>query len=431
MSGGIDFLSGMTDSSPLYADIIFDGGVLRCARNCSHRVWSYNTDPGHIFGLVRAGGAKIDVPADVPTTSLAITWSMSTDVADGVDGGLLKTGYGILGLRKECNVKGPVVVREGRLHSSCTTAGAAAIGVGDVVVGSGDVCLRTGARAVAACSAAGATFSYTNAASLVLGSGVALTLGADSAAENSVIRRQGRGVLFVTSEVANSPVGTGPSLMVKGGIECDAATGLPVQPIFTGRRLSGSGNVRRIAFAKCSGESVVPHEAVAFNPSTSDSSTVAQITSSAVAVSSDASVGALNVEYSSGAGGLSIADDATLSIGSGNAGSVSALVVNNTLASSSAASVSGGTIRFTTPEAVVAVNGAHESVYPIKIGSVLAGDCSVTFAAPALDILGFRGCVSLGKDNTYTGDTWIEGVEVTAEKTGAFGRGTVQIRLPL
>ena len=281
-------------------------------------------------------------------------------------------------------------------------------------------------------AASGASLSYTNCATLALSSGTALTIGDAGAAADSALVREGHGVLLVMSGTANSALGANASVTVNGGLSNDFKTGILRQPIFERRQVTGSDNLYRARFLKCdANNSLVPASPVTFNPGSSTSETVAEITSSAVTVNDNASVGALVVELSPKGAGLTVSSGVTLAVGSGNAGSVAPILLNNVKVSASAGDQTGisgsGTIDFGASEGVIVVNGNAGLQNPIQIDTALAGSGGITFAAPTLFGAGYRGYVTLTKAGSYTGGTWIENVHVSARAGGCFGTGTIHV----
>lgn len=426
--------SGMTDASPLYVNVLFNGGVLRSESADGNQSWSSYDDKGHITGKVQAGGAKIDVPRAQLGSGLTLTWPLVSDVAEGADGGLLKTGVGSLTLTRKCEITGPLDVVDGQLVSTCANAGELAFGSGDVTVREAELSLQGGV-ATTLCSAPGAKLSYAECASLAVKDGADVTIGAAGAAADTVLCRAGHGVLTVSAGSNNKRLNASSTIKVNGGLALDSATGLPKAPIYERCWISGGNamTVRRHRFLTLDGENrLVPASAVAFNPSTSTSATVAEITGAPVTVSENASVGALDVEYlngSTGSGGLTIANGKTLTIGSGEAGSVASLLINNTYATSAGlASVLGGTISFGAAEGVILLNNDYSKETPTKITSSITGTGGLVIAAPLKPTAGHHnGYVSLSAVNPYSGGTWIEGAIVRADKAGCLGTGAVHV----
>ena len=434
VSQWIGFLSGMTAGSPLYADIVFNGGVLRGAY-AGNQNWSKNSDPGHITGRVEAGGARIDVPRTDASFGLTLTWPFVSAVATGKDGGLEKTGLGTLTLTKPAAFTGPCRVVAGRLAAKCTTANEPAAGTGDIVLGGAELVFNGGV-AVPACSQEGSTLSFANCAAVTLAGGTALTLGAATAEDASVLRRNGHGVLLMGPGENGKTLGQNSSVTIHGGVALDAVTGLPKAPVFERDQLAvnGARTTQRARFLTCDANgALVPATTVTFDPALSTKATVAQVTSTAVTVNENAAVGALNVEYAlgtTGKGGLTIADTAVLSIGSGETGSVAPLLLNGTFLNANGyASVTGGTIDFGASEGVIVLNEAYNNAYytPSRIDSAIAGTGGLTIAAPPLAKAGIRGFLALGKTSTYSGGTWIESALVRADKAGCLGTGVVHV----
>ena len=435
VSEWIGMQNGMLDDSPARAEILFDGGVLQNVRTTGKNyTWSAFGDKGHITGKVRAGGARLNTQMSAVDNYIQLSWPFLSDVAEGKDGGFTKTGLGAVILKRMCTVNGPVRVLDGWLKSDSSEAGAT-FGTGDILLGG--MLDFNNARAHAACSDAGAALIYTNAATLIATGGASVTLGAADAAADSVLRRADHGVLFVGTATAGKTLGTHYSVTVNGGVALDADTRLPKAPIFMKHPSTVGNNPRRNGFLTCGADgALMPAAVVAFDPATSTAATVAEITS-VMTLNADAAVGALNVECpkigtatGSSANALTIAEGATLAIGSGNAGSVAPLLMNVTSVDERhIQSIGGGAIDFGAAEGVIAVNDVKSAFfYQFRLDSVIKGTGGVTFASPSINSSTlFRGALALGKVNTYTGGTWIEQVELIVEKAGGLGMGTVHV----
>ena len=418
-------------SAPAEGKIIFNGGVLRAAGTINLTWWSSYYDPDdRVKAYIGSGGAFIDVASANFDRLLTINWPFVTGVENGTDGGFVKLGRGRLRLSRPYAGTGVFEVREGRFEVG-SDMGTTPFGTAGMRIGSGEMYFYSpGSYSVAA--AAGASLSYTNCATLRLAGNVALTVGPSGAAADSAVSRCGHGVLGIMPAAADATLGGNATLTVNGGMATDASTGILCQPVFERRYLSGAVNPYRMRFLTCDGNgALTPAAAVEFNPASSDSSTVAQITTAAVTVSEDTSVGALDVELSPKGVGLTIASGKTLRIGSGSAGSVAPLLLNSVNASygaNNAAGVAGGTIDFGEAEGVIVLNGHTGIWYLPTIDSALAGSGGITFAAPTLFAMDtYRGMVALTKAGTYTGGTWIENAHVSARAVGCLGSGTVHV----
>ena len=410
--------------------ILFNGGLLRAAGAGNQTWWGASADPNErVKAYIGAAGAFIDVKALAHDRVLRIDWPFVSGVTGGVDGGLVKLGLGQLRLLKPYAATGLVDVREGSVQT-LADAGATPFGTAGVRIGCGYLKFAGNTASVGAAS--GASLSYANCATLALSGGSALTLGAAGSEADSAIAREGHGVLLVMSGTANSALGANATLTVNGGLSNDATTGILRQPVFERRQVTGSVNQYRARFLTCDGNgALLPAAPVEFNPAASDSSTVAQITADAVTVSANASVGALSVELSKKGNGLTVDSGVTLSVGSGSAGSVAPILLNNHVTGASLGDQTGisgaGTIDFGASEGVIVVNGNGGLQNPVQIDTALAGSGGVTFAAPMLFAAGYRGYIALSKAGSYTGGTWIENVHVSARAEGCFGNGTIHV----
>ena len=99
--------------------IVFDDG--RLTFNASTTVFAFGSTAtaGHLSVRLREGGLTIDTfGGDVVWDAVPLD---GTDVPDGTDGGLVKTGKGCLTLSAAARYKGATVVRNGTLHVSDAT----------------------------------------------------------------------------------------------------------------------------------------------------------------------------------------------------------------------------------------------------------------------------------------------------------------------
>ena len=420
--------SSGTISALAEGKILFNDSVMRAVGSGDQSWWTGSRDPDErVKAYVGAAGATMDVQASSPSRSVTVGWPFVSGVANGIDGGLVKLGLGKLVLAKPYAATGFVDVREGGV-SAATSSSATEFGTAGVRIGGGYLEF-TGGNPISVSATSGASLSYTNCATLRLASGVALTIGDAGAAADSAIVREGHGVLTVMSGTAEEALGVNASVTVNGGLSNDATTGILRQPIFERRSMSAN-NTYRARLLKCENNALVPASPVEFDPATSSTSTVAQITGDAVTVSANASVGALVVERSTGAG-LTVNDGVTLSVGPNTAGSVAPILLNSVDLSAgepAKAGISGvGTIDFGASEGLIVLNGNASIWYPVNIDNAIAGSGGVTFAAPTLFSDGIRGCVVLNKAGAYTGGTWIENAHVSTTADGSFGSGTIHV----
>ena len=440
VSGSLNVPTYMAQSTGAYGRIIFDGGLTRAivppsASNPAngYMSWGVNEDPNeHLKGYIRGGGAVIDVVANSYTKVLTLNWPLVSGVENGVDGGLEKRGVGQMTLKKPYRATGPVNLRDGMFLAD-VACGASPFGTANVRIGSG-LMKFAGTGAIAIEPASGASLTYENCATLCLSDGTHLTLGGAGATPGSVLARDGHGVLLVMSGTANTALGANASVTVNGGLENDPSTGILREPVFERRQVSGNANPYRARFLKCNANNeLVPATTVEFDPSSSTSATVAEITSAAASVNDNASVGALNVELSPAGKGLTIAQNATLTIGSGNAGSVAPLLLNNVSTGAglndNAGIAGGGKIDFGEAEGVIVFNSNAGYLLPVALECALSGSGGVTFAAPMQQFagLGCRGAAEIKRASTYTGGTWIHNMQLSITKEGGLGSGTVHV----
>ena len=423
-------LGKLEAGSPLYANILFNGGLLRSS-SINDVKWCNVEDLGQVVGKVKKGGAKIDVPRANAGYGLTLTWPIVADVAAGeTDGGLVKSGYGHLTLKKSCDITGPISVKAGRLISNASGDNDVAFGSGSVDLSGSELFIWANNTVRSICSGQNAKFTYGGGSALAISTGIQLSVGNADETDCPFVRN-GHGVLAIdacTNDKRFGDNGVG-SVKVNGTIALDTKTKLPKAPIFERLSLTGAKKQRYAFLTLDDDNKLVAKKAEVFDPASSTASTVAEISANATTVSVDTVVGALAVSYAKGKGGLVIESGKTLSIGSGEEGAVAPLVLNSTLDTDAGyASVEGGNIDFGNAEGVILLNYLHSLNTYSRITSVIKGTSGLTIAAPQpkgeTKIAGF---VYLEAENTYSGGTWIENASVAVIKGTSLGSGTVHV----
>lgn len=134
--------------------------------------------------------------------------------------------------------------------------------------------------------------------------------------------------------------------------------------------------------------------------------------------------GSLNTSSASGNSIVTISAGATLSVGDGVN---PAPVILQSAGGSSVASIDGaGTLDFGTSEGVIIGCWLANGAYPVRVRAKIAGQNGLTLAAPPT----FNGSgmvVELYGENTYSGDTVINGVQAIPKSDTAFSSGKVRI----
>ena len=413
--------------------IIFDGGTLR-STSSERNYWCAWDLRGKFTAYIGANGGRIDVPRTRWMHGvLRIIAPFTSGVPDGIDGGLEKTGMGGFVFENPATYTGPTRVLGGTLRTTAYQSGEAPYGTGSILLENG-MLLTTRAVNHTMASAPGATVTYRGGS--ILGSlepnvGQLLTIGPADAAPGSVFVRDGHGVLaLMVRNPANSTFGDSWKFKVNGGMPLDAHTGLVTSPVF-GYCAGSKGGWWFVTF-------LTYDDAIGFKEPTyvegvgGGNTSVARISTAAATVSANAHVGALDMRYSAGKGGLSIADGKTLTIGNG-AGTLAMVVMNSYNEAGSQANryqtITGkGALDFGTAEGLVVCNQCFCNYYTYLAGLIscpIRGSGGMTFAGLA-EHTGHSD-LELGAANTYTGGTWIENLCVKPMVNGAFSSGTVTV----
>ena len=415
--------------------ILLDGGTIRSTFKTSD-FWNTWDMHSKFTIYIGANGGRIDVPRSRWLKGvLRIIAPFASGVPDGIDGGLEKTGMGEFVFEDPATYTGPTRVLGGALRSTATGRhdGATPFGTGAILLENG-MLLTTRAVNHTMASASGATVTYRGGS--ILGSLETnvvqlLTIGPADAAPGSVFVRDGHGVLaLMVRNPANSTFGDSWKFKVNGGMPLDAHTGLVTSPVF-GYCAGSKGGWWFVTF-------LTYDDAIGFKEPTyvegvgGGNTSVARISTAAATVSANAHVGALDMRYSAGKGGLSIADGKTLTIGNG-AGTLAMVLMNsyNTVGSMANRfqTITGkGALDFGAAEGLVVCNQSFRNYFTYLAGQIscpIRGSGGMTFAGLA-EHTGHSD-LELGAANAYTGGTWIENLCVKPMVNGAFSSGTVTV----
>lgn len=393
-SDGMDKGQNIPDGANL--EVIFNGGT-----------WLYDTAlPGSsageilqdpIVGRVGARGAKFDIRSTGVTKGegLKIAGPLLSNVQDGKDGGLVKTGLGFLRLDSvNSTFTGTFYHRCGWLFSGLTSGTATPYGLGSFVL-DGGIFLLNQDYTLPVVTTAGETFKYAQAAPIFYNKPNAdVVIGnADATSGDDVLQPlNGSGVLLLTNP---SNLGTDAHFFVNGGLECQE-NGRIRQPIF---ETDSEKGLNFLTYDKEAGAKILEGG--------SDWETGAAVAvSGAQSLAADTTVDAVSCLQGSS---LTIADDAKLNI-TGD-GSYAPLLVRGS-------TITGGAVNFG------GARGYVVSLGTTTIASELRSSGGITFAGmpQRSDSL-----VRLLASNTYTGDTYICDTSVQPNVLNVFGSGKIYV----
>lgn len=413
---------------------ILNGGWIRStAQPAAYGQWCTWDLRGKFTGYVGVNGAHFDVPHKRWGRFFRIIMPILTGVADGIDGGLEKTGMGYFVFENAATYTGPTCVRGGVLRTTAYQADEAPYGTGSIFLENG-MLLTTRAVNHTMATAPGATIAYRGGSilgSLQSNTDQLLTLGPADAAQDAVLMRDGHGVLaLIVRDPANTTLGGSWKFKVNGGLSLDANTGLVTSPVF-GYFAGSAGGWWYVTF-------LTYDDAVGFKEPTyveglgGGNTSVARISSEKVTLTANAHVGALDMRLAAGPGGLSIADGKTLTVGNG-VGTRAMVLMNSCNHTASQANryqtITGkGALDFGAAEGLVVCNQSCRDYYVYLAGQIncpIRGTGGMTFAGLA-EHTGHSD-LQLGAANTYTGGTWIENLCVKPMVNGAFSSGAVTV----
>jgi hypothetical protein len=234
LTGGFELLGKDSDYPTYSGTIYFNGGLLHSVMNepLDLRNWKFK---GLVSGIVQERGARIKTSFDKVMSVLSFGPSLvSGTVAPAKDGGLSKYGRGILEIPSNCSYNGDTYIGPGGgLQFPVKNADFSPCGPGSVTLDSGFILTLDESKTVSYATGEGSKFSFGGTSMIAFNKTGSAVLGNAGAAANSVLARNGTGILLLGSyHTRNAVMGTGMKVKVNGGIDCDADTKLPAVPVF-------------------------------------------------------------------------------------------------------------------------------------------------------------------------------------------------------
>lgn len=388
----------------------FKGGTLRSNSRGYSSAWPANS---RIVTTVGAEGGAIDIARTTPVTgntTITINNAITSGVASGIDGGLVKRGMGTVEFKAGNTFTGGLTIEEGRVIDAASSGTA---------VGTGIVTLDFGQLAVADTIE---TRDYPTVS--CCGAGAVMLKAAGQTVTFASIERSGSGVLGLVHP--NGQV-LGSTLYVKStaAVPChaDGRVKAPIVGIDVG---SSSGN-------HYSPASILKYDASSgFMPADvqegfvgATSETAVKVTAAGQTLSSNTSIGALVIDRDAGGNALNINSGVTLHVGNGTDPAL--VLLNQYNNNGRRAYIAGqGTLDFGSSEGVVVV-AANSTLGGIS--TKITGTGGLTIAEP-FNFETSGQCyhqLRLAGANTYTGGTRIYGVRVEAGSSSCFGSDYVEV----
>ncbi|MDX9866420.1 MAG: autotransporter-associated beta strand repeat-containing protein [Kiritimatiellia bacterium] len=403
MQGGFGTV-GSQEAHPTFVN--FDGGLLRFLGSRTSVAGAY-----HRYN-VREGGARVEAATVGSTTTFNQGFTNAT--GGTVDGGLIKSGPGLLRFLADNGYTGASVLNAGTLTAQ---------GTGGTPFGYGPVTINGGTLEIAP-SGSGANLSMSvahgDAANTVtVGPGVSMlrpargsqsslsvTLGAAGAAENSVLKRDTYGVLAIWPGAGTATLGGTEKVLVNGGV----ATVNGMVPAVFGIHNDDRRSCDFLTYDATDGFSVAAYTSGLGGGDTS----IANVTANA----STDSVHVHALRVHNGAV-LTVNSGQTLTVGDGV--NPAGVILNNS--SGVTAGLNGGTLDFGTSEGVIIYNLRRSNQFGPTLGSVIAGSNGLTLAGGGPD----EDLQLTASANTYTGPTRIMAGRVSLANSRGFSDGDVYI----
>lgn len=447
----------------------FDGGTLRSDQQENVDVPSYpNSLPDDMkVAYVREGGACFDVPRTNRAAKLTSYWTVRSDVADGKDGGIRKTGGGLMTFAAPVSTTGPVAIEDGNIVN--TRSGSSVLGSGSLVLGDKTSLMMDNTAAAKLAYGTGAQVKFSGNATIRLTKlDVGLELGDESDATVPFVR-EGRGYLTFMAGNGGGSAGSDSGndfrrrpITLHSGALANASCGILSAPVFGwvwGQTDDGWGHnrgskdLRFMAYNSESGLLDIAHS-VQTNaiPAGSDESTLAYFhNNQTVTLSADAKVGAMTVyggnhrsdAAASRIGGVSISQGVTLTVGSDELGCAPIVMDNKYVDTTDygPAIIGGkGTLDFGAREGLIGLNLTYANSgvrLPARIECTVAGTGGLTVFAPYVDVpvdggAGFDAqdtvrALRLSGENTYGGGTYVDNAIVLPVKATSLGTGAVTL----
>ncbi|MGN0846129.1 MAG: autotransporter-associated beta strand repeat-containing protein [Kiritimatiellia bacterium] len=412
-----------------YGEVVLDGGVFEYAPSGSTGTILESATREAIVVTERGGVIEtvLGAPGGNNRQGTLSTKILPRTAAGAVDGGLTKLGVGALSLGSGMvnELCGPFRVLEGNVYAYSPHP----FGFGDVYIAHSYItCDVTGNQTQRISDGAGSQVHISGVPLYYLryrsGEKATLVMGPEDAAADSVLVGDTPNALpiFMTDyKEVNDPFdGTGARVFVNGGVSLTPAglTSFPALAL-TVPSENDRGLLRFLTYDAEKGFVAAPLTEGLAGGATS----VAKVESAPLTVTADAHVGALRVHAQNGVA-LTLAGGATLRVGDGV--NPALVILNNENAKSQTARIDGaGTLDFGASMGVIAANWARSNTEEAKVGAVIAGSGGLSLVGTGRY---YPSLIGLGAANVYTGDTYIDGVQVTISNERALGTGDVHIQ---
>ena len=450
--GVLELLTGWSAAENSAQEIALDGGTIRIRHNKA-QAFNVPSNASAVDWKLKVGekGARIDGEHEQTFSSSSsyrgISWYLTAETAEGLetDGGIEFAYPGYLKFYRSQAVSGPVAISDGFQQLE---PGMFSEGLGGSVFGTGDFTLDCGWLQVDAnndqglklASGAGAKFTYGRSAALctrmagkAAGSVQTFTIGPADATSSPIVRKGKGSVLLLATGVTSSAPYVGDSksgqTFVNGGVEV-YENGLVKGPIFSYTRNGSSDSNYHYELMKYDAEKGLVEATDLYNPGLeggADAIAYLNVATAEYAVPENETRSARAVVVFGSARTdipLTVNAGAILKVGDG---ANPAPFILNRVGGYGGVRIDGsGTIDFGTSEGVFAVNNRTEQgdTYNTRINPVIAGSGGVTFYGALGASYPF---VFVNNDNTYSGGTWITGVQIRPKTAGAFGTGLVDV----
>ena len=388
----------------------FKGGTLRSNSRGYSSAWPANS---RIVTTVGAEGGAIDIVRMTPVTggaTITINNPITSGVASGIDGGLVKRGMGTVEFKAGNTFTGGLTIEEGRVIDAASSGTA---------VGTGDITLDFGQLAVADTIA---TRDYPGVS--YCGAGAVMLKAAGQTVTFASLERSGNGALGLVHPNGQT---LGSTLYVKStaDVPChaDGRVKVPIVGIDVGSATGNHYSPACILKYDASSGFMPADVQEGFGGATSE--TAVKVTANNLTLSSNTSVGALVIDRNDGGNALNINSGVTLHVGNGTDPAL--VLMNQYNNSGRRAYIAGqGTLDFGSSEGVVVV-AANSTLGGIS--TKITGTGGLTIAEP-FNYETSGQCyhqLRLTGANTYTGGTRIYGVRVEAGSSSCFGSDYVEV----
>ena len=450
--GVLELLTGWSAAENSAQEIALDGGTIRIRHNKA-QAFNVPSNASAVDWRIKVGekGARIDGEHEQTFSSSSsyrgISWYLTAETAEGLetDGGIEFAYPGYLKFYRSQAVSGPVAISDGFQQLE---PGMFSEGLGGSVFGTGDFTLDCGWLQVDAnndqglklASGAGAKFTYGRSAALctrmagkAAGYVQTFTIGPADATSSPIVRKGKGSVLLLATGVTSSAPYVGDSksgqTFVNGGVET-YENGLVKGSIFSYTRNGSSDANYHYELMKYDAEKGLVEATDLYNPGLeggADAIAYLNVATAEYAVPENETRSARAVVVFGSARTdipLTVNAGAILKVGDG---ANPAPFILNRVGGYGGVRIDGsGTIDFGTSEGVFAVNNRTEQgdTHNTRINPVIAGSGGVTFYGALGASYPF---VFVNNDNTYSGGTWITGVQIRPKTAGAFGTGLVDV----